>query len=37
MIELDFALSWIEEQEQTWWETNPTGTDEEFEEEFYEE
>ena len=35
-VEIDFELSWIEIEEMTWWEENPTGTDEEFEAEFYE-
>ena len=35
MIELNWELSWFEEQELAWWEANPSATEAEFEEQFY--
>ena len=35
MIELNWELSWIEEQELSWWAEHPTATEAEFEAAFY--
>ena len=34
-IELDWNLSWFEQEEMDWWEANPTATEAEFESTFY--
>lgn len=35
MIELNYELTWAEEQELAWWEAHPTATEAEFEADFY--